>query len=450
MGRDLTKLTLVELKERLGKRGLAKTGLKKDLIKRLEHALKDESDKSESESEEESQESVDAPDESSDSEDDNTKKRKQKEIKRPVVKPKANTKPLKKTNGRKKRSSDSDSDSDSNDESRESSDEADRKKPKKDGAKEELKQASKETPKEEVKQTSKEEVKQTSKEEKKPLKSSQEKPKDIPKEKEILKEDASKKATEVPHQKEEPMDEASPLPSDDESMKSDDESKKEEFTKPLKETPAKKIAIPNAVKEDDSTMEIETPASASKIDQFKELVDSTLFDDAISTVASQIHPDLRLTSPSLSILKHLAFHILHLLFAYKDTLTQEDDGDVELEAIIELIGGVCGKSDLATHAHEECSRAVEIFYEDNPKAGIVFPIDLFGKILENVYGKRAIKDAGIATSALIEYFLAEIIEIAGKGAKRAGRFSITPRFVREAVKMDAELHHVLKFTQISD
>lgn len=75
------------------------------------------------------------------------------------------------------------------------------------------------------------------------------------------------------------------------------------------------------------------------------------------------------------------------------------------------------------------------------KAGLCFPVPRLRKSLkEGGYAKRVPIGAGIYLTAVIEYIVAEILELAGNSAKEQKKNRIIPRHIQLAIRNDEELN----------
>lgn len=78
------------------------------------------------------------------------------------------------------------------------------------------------------------------------------------------------------------------------------------------------------------------------------------------------------------------------------------------------------------------------------KAGLSFPVGRIGRYLKNGrYAKRVGSTAPVFTAAVLEYLVAEILEVSGQVAKDAKKTRIVPRHISLAVRGDDELGRYL-------
>lgn len=78
------------------------------------------------------------------------------------------------------------------------------------------------------------------------------------------------------------------------------------------------------------------------------------------------------------------------------------------------------------------------------KAGLQFPVGRLGSFLKKGrYSKRVGSGAPVYMAAVLEYIVAEILELAGNAAKDHNKKRIVPRHVQLAVRNDEELNKFL-------
>jgi histone H2A len=79
------------------------------------------------------------------------------------------------------------------------------------------------------------------------------------------------------------------------------------------------------------------------------------------------------------------------------------------------------------------------------KAGLTIPVPRVNAVIKRTSGmKRVGGTAPVYAAAVMEYILAEIVELAGNGVKKAGRKRINPEDVSSAIRGDKELFRALK------
>ena len=84
------------------------------------------------------------------------------------------------------------------------------------------------------------------------------------------------------------------------------------------------------------------------------------------------------------------------------------------------------------------------------KAGIQFPVARIGRYLKKGgYAKRVGIGAPVYLAAVLEYLVAETLELAGNAARDHKRSRIIPRHIQLAVRNDEELSKYLGSTTIA-
>ena len=78
------------------------------------------------------------------------------------------------------------------------------------------------------------------------------------------------------------------------------------------------------------------------------------------------------------------------------------------------------------------------------KAGLVLPFSLFQqKFEENACEESVTNEGAVYMTAVIEYIMAEVLELAGNACRDSRRLRIAPRDVQKAVREDEELNKLL-------
>ena len=79
------------------------------------------------------------------------------------------------------------------------------------------------------------------------------------------------------------------------------------------------------------------------------------------------------------------------------------------------------------------------------KSGLQFPVArIHANLKKGKYAEHVNKMASVYLTAVIEYLVAEVLELAGGQAKDFGKTRITPRHIQLAVRSDLELNDLLK------
>eukprot|EP01089_Gocevia_fonbrunei_P017575 TRINITY_DN574_c0_g2_i3.p1 TRINITY_DN574_c0_g2~~TRINITY_DN574_c0_g2_i3.p1 ORF type:complete len:147 (-),score=40.56 TRINITY_DN574_c0_g2_i3:97-537(-) len=84
------------------------------------------------------------------------------------------------------------------------------------------------------------------------------------------------------------------------------------------------------------------------------------------------------------------------------------------------------------------------------RAGLQFPVGRIHRHLRNGrYAARVGAGAPVYLAAVLEYLVAEILELAGNASRDNGRIRIIPRHIQLAVRNDEELNKLLQDVTIA-
>ncbi len=191
------------------------------------------------------------------------------------------------------------------------------------------------------------------------------------------------------------------------------------------------------------------------------LFEETRFDTFTYRVLKEVHPSAGMTGESLAATNHIVKYLIKELVTKWNRLMLTTDlktiKDREIQAAVPFVL----KGELAKHAIAQGVKAVAK-YEATPvepavkgakkhpvsrgsRAGLLFPVTRIGKIMsETSTHSRKSDTAAVFLTAVVEYVVAEILELAGNMARDNNRTRIIPRYLSLPIQADPELRESFK------
>ena len=207
-----------------------------------------------------------------------------------------------------------------------------------------------------------------------------------------------------------------------------------------------------------TTIDNKTPNSNPKIEKKNKKKNFKNFDTYIKRVLKSVHPDAQITKFALDQLNDFAIVITkeicktsvdRLIISNKETVTSR-----EIQHSIRAIlpGELCkhavseGTKAVTKYDARKCEKEIN---KDKKKtsiptrkcsiAGVIMPIPRFEKYFRH-YFTRIGEGGPIYCAAVVEYLLAEILELAGNATRDNRAIKIKSRHIFLAIENDEELH----------
>ncbi|BAU79970.1 conserved histone H2B/H2A fusion protein [Tokyovirus A1] len=170
----------------------------------------------------------------------------------------------------------------------------------------------------------------------------------------------------------------------------------------------------------------------------------------LRSLLSQIHPDISVQTEALAELSNITVFVGKKISHGAATLLPEGTKTISAEAVILSAEDLFGK-DLGRHAASEARKAVASYKASkvsegsrSSKAKLKLSVARSERVLrEHSACSRVSGGASVALAAALEYFMAEIIELAGNAARDSKKVRISVKHIMRAIQDDAALFHVV-------
>jgi len=175
----------------------------------------------------------------------------------------------------------------------------------------------------------------------------------------------------------------------------------------------------------------------------------------IYKVLKQVHPDTGISQKSMQIMNDYIYDILIRVGKEAQVLCELFNKKTLTSREIQTAIRLCLPGELCKHAVSEGTKAVTKFNSSGGggnrsfRAGLQFPVGRIHSFLKNGnFASRIGKGAPVYLAAVVEYLVAEVLELAGNASRDNKKSRIIPRHISLAVRNDEELNKLLAHVTI--
>jgi len=190
--------------------------------------------------------------------------------------------------------------------------------------------------------------------------------------------------------------------------------------------------------------------------------DFSSFDTYIKKVLKQIHPDTSIKGESVVEMDNFTKIVLYEIMRVVNLLTSQNDKKTVTSREVMLATRAVLPGELRRHAQTEGTKAVTKYNssiapndDGSPsrtkgsmsyKAGLEFPVTrIKNSWMKNLASAPRVGDtAAVFMAAVLEYLVAETLELAGNSARDNNRVRINNRDIMQAIRNDEELNKLTK------
>ena len=169
------------------------------------------------------------------------------------------------------------------------------------------------------------------------------------------------------------------------------------------------------------------------------------FELYIKAVLKEVHPNHRISKDSVSQLSFIANQLAAKIgLVAKGMMTSEK---IISSRMIDVAIKQTFPGELANHAVTEGVRAVDKFIKGGKKtkkAGLKVPPSRIRKIIADTCKQKIGATASVYCAAVVEYIIAEILQLAGNSTTDKKRKVLSSRDLFMAINQDEELHKLVK------
>nr|WQM86936.1 conserved histone H2B/H2A fusion protein [Marseillevirus cajuinensis] len=171
----------------------------------------------------------------------------------------------------------------------------------------------------------------------------------------------------------------------------------------------------------------------------------------LRSMLAQIHPDISITTEALAELSNMAVFVGKKISHGAVTLLPEGTKTVNSTAVTLAAEDLYGK-DLGRHAVGEITKAITRYDSAgdskqgsrSSKAKLQISVARSERVLREHSGcSRVSADASVALAAAVEYFMGEVLELAGNAARDSKKARISVKHLTLAIHADSALFAVV-------
>jgi histone H3/H4 len=181
----------------------------------------------------------------------------------------------------------------------------------------------------------------------------------------------------------------------------------------------------------------------------KKTKDFTGFDTFISKVLKTIHPGSGMSGGAMSNINFIIKGLATELSDSAKKLVESNGKKTINESAIKNVLSLKFPGELCKHAKSEAEKALKKYIASKAgvaertraetRAGLILPVARIEKFMKAKKGFRVSETSSVALTAVIEYIVAEILELSGNAARDNKRIRIKQRDILLVVDSDTEL-----------
>mmetsp|Transcript_39964 Transcript_39964/g.63171 ORF Transcript_39964/g.63171 Transcript_39964/m.63171 type:complete len:220 (-) Transcript_39964:62-721(-) len=169
-------------------------------------------------------------------------------------------------------------------------------------------------------------------------------------------------------------------------------------------------------------------------------------------VLKQVHPDTGISADGMTVVNDYVNDVFNKVMQHAEELCEINRKGTLTSREIQTGVRLSLPGELAKHAVSEGTKAVTKFHasegssgrkgcSQSVKAGLQFPVGRIATLMKHVFSGRVGKGAPVYLAAVMEYMVAEVLELAGNAARDNKKARIIPRHITLAVTNDEELNN---------